>query len=872
MEKRVETKMKNRVKDIKKAALSVMLFILVVSAAGCNKNKGTEGQPSVTPQITDTVKNQETPDKLQTPFAVVSPVPQSEVEDIRGIISKEDYPVVDGSTATIPLSEAVFMYATGESRETASNVIKHTKTTNSYNRLYDKEADLLIVYEPAETIAERMKTEELLIKPIGLDALVFMGNTANPVETLTTEQLIGIYTGEIDNWSAVGGSDAKILAFQRPVNSGSQTLMQKLVMGDTVMADGDNVFRYNTMSDILEGMLEYTGDDNTLGYSVFYYANNMYSFPELKFIGVDGVIPSAQTIYDGSYPLVNAFYAVIRPDEPEDSYARKIFNWLTGEEGQKLVLDTGYVPVIMPEGGKLKESYKAAGDIELTPLAGLNENEHYIYYRKQSISDEFSYGNVVIYDDKWNKCASFYNVSVSSYGVYDGRYINITQIRSIPDGEDEYVQRVYDIRENRYLTEEYLQNVTVIDGARGYFAVTETDYDEAQDYYEMHGKVIDINGNILAEDIPYEDYLCMYRDADCYVVREEEYTESGYEALWRVYDEEFRLKSIIATGDEYMPKERKEGVSYYSIDNGGCVLDEDGDIIISGEKFIEKFGDGTDAICKMQEDDLFFVYDDSRLYEMEYNGDIYYTDRYLNFIVKEQEESGYFTKETSGEENIAYYYTPSGRYYFGGGTAVLMSDGTLPDEVCGYENNSCLLVRREGNILYAEEYEADRGLTGRYEYPLEWEEYFTAYYGNGCIIIYEETDEEEVRILPYTSYTYNKKDISVYSGNELLIKQRATGAYVDEAEDGTLLLTIDTGDTITLENESTDEEYNKSCIFLGIHVILKDGRVTFMTEEPGYAEEYGGGYIQLNIGNYSYVYDCCGNQIIKSLNLMLAGD
>ena len=61
---------------------------------------------------------------------------------------------------------------------------------------------------------------------------------------------------------------------------------------------------------------------------------------------VDGIMPSNSTIQDGSYPYVNDFYAVIRDDEPEDSPARLLFDWLTSEGGQELIAETGYVPVL----------------------------------------------------------------------------------------------------------------------------------------------------------------------------------------------------------------------------------------------------------------------------------------------------------------------------------------------------------------------------------------------------------------------------------------------------------------------------------------------------------------------------------------------
>lgn len=53
-----------------------------------------------------------------------------------------------------------------------------------------------------------------------------------------------------------------------------------------------------------------------MGYSVYYYAKNMYSVPGLRLMAVDGVVPSEETIANGSYPFLNEFYAVIRKNEP----------------------------------------------------------------------------------------------------------------------------------------------------------------------------------------------------------------------------------------------------------------------------------------------------------------------------------------------------------------------------------------------------------------------------------------------------------------------------------------------------------------------------------------------------------------------------
>jgi phosphate transport system substrate-binding protein len=61
-------------------------------------------------------------------------------------------------------------------------------------------------------------------------------------------------------------------------------------------------------------------------------------------LAADGVMPSTESIADGSYPYVNDFYAVIRAKEAEDSPARRVVAWLESDEGQQVVAEAGYVP------------------------------------------------------------------------------------------------------------------------------------------------------------------------------------------------------------------------------------------------------------------------------------------------------------------------------------------------------------------------------------------------------------------------------------------------------------------------------------------------------------------------------------------------
>ena len=92
-------------------------------------------------------------------------------------IKAADFPVTDGSTATLPLAWMLYRLCTGEDQAAAEKAMSFTKTNNAYIRLMDKEADLVIAYEPGPNAAADPRFKDLELKPIGLDALVFLCNT-----------------------------------------------------------------------------------------------------------------------------------------------------------------------------------------------------------------------------------------------------------------------------------------------------------------------------------------------------------------------------------------------------------------------------------------------------------------------------------------------------------------------------------------------------------------------------------------------------------------------------------------------------------------------------------------------------------------------
>ena len=266
-------------------------------------------------------------------------------------LTTENYPVMDGSTANLPLMAEVMSQVCGITLEEAENLTSCTTTPTAWERLANGEADILLVYEAADVTKQKLEQigTELEITPIGRDALVFINNEGNPVTNLTQQQLIDIYTGKITNWQEVGGEDLEIVPYQRVESSGSQSLFCKLLMKDIEPMAAPTELKPGAMGELIDALASYNNTANALGYSVFYYAEYMYQQPGLKFVSVDGVAPSDETIANGSYPLLNEYYVVIRSDEPEDSPARILKNWICSEKGTAAMEKAGYIPLQQPK-------------------------------------------------------------------------------------------------------------------------------------------------------------------------------------------------------------------------------------------------------------------------------------------------------------------------------------------------------------------------------------------------------------------------------------------------------------------------------------------------------------------------------------------
>ncbi len=278
------------------------------------------------------------------------------------------WPGVDGSTSTEPLAVLIACKAhglrygwrrgpaeertvvpSGERRpDLAARIVRevhHHGTHDAYTGLIDRRVELILVArEPSlrELAAAARAGVALDVRPFALDALVFVVNVRNPVRDLPLERLRAVYgPGGPERWTGLGGGEGVIEAFQREEDSGSQELIDQLVMRGRPMRDVREIPIVRTMAGPIHAVAM---REAGLAFSVYYYVTNMARNGSVRMLGVDGIRPTRASIASRRYPLTSPVFAVLRKGSNPEGPAAKLRDWLGTQEGREALLESGYAP------------------------------------------------------------------------------------------------------------------------------------------------------------------------------------------------------------------------------------------------------------------------------------------------------------------------------------------------------------------------------------------------------------------------------------------------------------------------------------------------------------------------------------------------
>jgi phosphate transport system substrate-binding protein len=175
---------------------------------------------------------------------------------------------------------------------------------------------------------------------IGQDGIAVIVNPSNPFKTLTMDQVKQIFTGEVNNWKAFGGPEAKIGVFSRDSSSGTFQFFQEHVLRK--MDYSVKARRLASNSAILQSVAD---DVNSIGYiGLGYLAEAKGTVKALtiaKKAGGEPVAPSVATVKDNTYPISRPLFMYTR-NAPEGNV--KVFmDFILSPEGQNIVESMGFV-------------------------------------------------------------------------------------------------------------------------------------------------------------------------------------------------------------------------------------------------------------------------------------------------------------------------------------------------------------------------------------------------------------------------------------------------------------------------------------------------------------------------------------------------
>jgi phosphate transport system substrate-binding protein len=187
---------------------------------------------------------------------------------------------------------------------------------------------------PTEISSAKARNVDFKPTIVAYDGICVIVNTANPIKNLTKKQVEQVFTGDITDWSAVGGNPGPISIYTRNTASGTYKDFQHMAMNKRDYAASSQKMAGNEQI-----AAEVGKNANGIGYVGLAYkgANGV------KSVTVDGIEDSEENVRNKSYPYSRATYFYTN-GEPA-GMAKKFVDFTVSEQGQKIAAQVGFVPL-----------------------------------------------------------------------------------------------------------------------------------------------------------------------------------------------------------------------------------------------------------------------------------------------------------------------------------------------------------------------------------------------------------------------------------------------------------------------------------------------------------------------------------------------
>ena len=252
------------------------------------------------------------------------------------------------TTETAPAEEV----ATKDLSVSTDGSTSMEKVIGSLGEVFQEETGITFTYNPTgsgsgiKAVSEgrcdiglssrELKAEEvesgLTGTVLAYDGIAIIVNPENTAEDLTSETLAKIYTGEITNWSEVGGVDGEIVLIGREAGSGTRDGFESITGTEDACKYRQEL---TSTGDVITTVAQ---NPNAIGYASLASVKDT-----VKVLSIDGVVPSEETIKDGSYVVQRPFVLVTKTDAALSEGAQQFFDYITSDAAVEIISGAGAV-------------------------------------------------------------------------------------------------------------------------------------------------------------------------------------------------------------------------------------------------------------------------------------------------------------------------------------------------------------------------------------------------------------------------------------------------------------------------------------------------------------------------------------------------
>ncbi len=230
--------------------------------------------------------------------------------------------------------------------ELSSILVNSTTSSRGFDELLANEIEIGMAsrrIRPAEARELRADGAGNMINPsqehiIAVDSLLMITNPANPIDALSAEQVRQIFTGAVANWSEVGGPDLPIIVFNRPEGSGTRSVFEDRIFGDSEVAANDSAIIVSTNEDAVQSVMT---EDGAISFVSYAFRRDANAVTLINDCGI-AVEPSAFSARTEEYPLQRRLYLYSREDTLTEE-GRALLTFATSANADPVIGKAGFI-------------------------------------------------------------------------------------------------------------------------------------------------------------------------------------------------------------------------------------------------------------------------------------------------------------------------------------------------------------------------------------------------------------------------------------------------------------------------------------------------------------------------------------------------